>query len=50
MGTPAFPRSGKVGISFPLKSKYTEDDYITHPVAPTCLDEEAKYLKRLFLR
>lgn len=49
MSTRGFPRSGRVGIIFPIKSKYTEEDYITYPVSSTCLDKEAKYLKCLFL-
>lgn len=47
--TPGSPRSGRVGVIFPLKTKCTEEDYITQPVSPTCLDKEAKYLKCLFL-
>ncbi|CAN0164070.1 unnamed protein product [Bubo scandiacus] len=44
-----FSRSDSVGIIFSLKSKCSERDYMTHPVPPACLDEEAKYLKCRFL-
>lgn len=47
--TAGFLRSGRVGIIFPFKSKYTEEDYITHPVSSTYLYKEAKYLKCWFL-
>lgn len=47
--TAGFLRSGRVGIIFPFKSKYTEEDYVTHPVSSTYLYKEAKYLKCWFL-
>lgn len=42
---------GQTGSAlFSLKSKYAEKDYTAQPLPPTCLDEEAKYLKCRFLR